>query len=178
MSLAPAPQGPSAYSYGSSSSPKSLAPAPKFLSLRLARCTAGDDWGSDFLLYFCLGTGLYVVGSVGYNHKTGKDLLPHPEFWGSISGLVKDVSMKPTTFIAKSIIFCPFWAELGLSRRVWPGPQSRPLVTRARAGTCMRPWRKRRRNPNRNLMSQKKKCSVECLQPLGWVEFNGRRGRW
>ena len=30
---------------------------------------AGDDWGSDFLLYFCLGAGFYVVGTIGYNHK-------------------------------------------------------------------------------------------------------------
>ena len=47
-----------------------------------------------FLIFFFLGSGMYVGGGVYYNTKTkgavGMQSLPHLEFWSTMPGLVKD----------------------------------------------------------------------------------------
>jgi hypothetical protein len=50
--------------------------------------------GTAFVVVVFVGGFLYVVGTVLYNKfklgKTGKELAPHPEFWLSLPGLIKD----------------------------------------------------------------------------------------
>ena len=53
----------------------------------------GLTWGGVFLIIFFVPSGLYVIGMVAWNYKqgkTGKELAPHPEFWGSLPSLAKD----------------------------------------------------------------------------------------
>ncbi len=54
----------------------------------------GGGWGIGFLIFFFLGSGLYVGGGTYYNIKTkgteGIQALPHLEFWSTMPGLVKD----------------------------------------------------------------------------------------
>jgi hypothetical protein len=56
--------------------------------------SGGLTSGGIFVLVFFLVIGLYVGGTVAYNFKIkglrGKELLPHPQVWGAIPGLVKD----------------------------------------------------------------------------------------
>ena len=50
--------------------------------------------GGVFVLVFFLVSGLYVIGFAAYNYKVkglrGREMAPHPQFWGAIPGLVKD----------------------------------------------------------------------------------------
>ncbi len=50
--------------------------------------------GAAFVIIVFVGAFLYVVLTVLYNRfrlgKSGKELAPHPEFWLSLPGLVKD----------------------------------------------------------------------------------------
>jgi len=69
-------------------------PAPPGVpSNSTAEEAGGLTWGGVFLICFWVPLGLYVIGFVAWNYKqgkTGRDLAPHPEFWGSLPGLFKD----------------------------------------------------------------------------------------
>jgi hypothetical protein len=54
---------------------------------------SGITWGGVFLIIFFVPSGIYVIAMVAWNYKNekrGRDLAPHPEFWGSLPGLAKD----------------------------------------------------------------------------------------
>jgi hypothetical protein len=53
----------------------------------------GLTWGGVFLIIFFVPSGLYVIGMVAWNYrqgKSGRELAPHPEFWGALPSLAKD----------------------------------------------------------------------------------------
>jgi hypothetical protein len=53
----------------------------------------GITWGGVFLIIFFVPSGLYVIGMVAWNYrqgKSGRELAPHPEFWGALPSLAKD----------------------------------------------------------------------------------------
>ena len=53
----------------------------------------GLTWGGIFLMIVFIPFAIYLIAATAWNYKggkRGKELLPHPEFWGSIPGLVKD----------------------------------------------------------------------------------------
>jgi hypothetical protein len=58
------------------------------------RFSCGSKWGWYFLLLTGLGAGGYVGGFIGFNMKTkglsGKEALPHQEFWLELKALVQD----------------------------------------------------------------------------------------
>lgn len=53
-----------------------------------------SNWGTYFLVFFFLGLTGYVGGGVAFRMKklgyTGKDALPHLEFWESLPGMIMD----------------------------------------------------------------------------------------
>lgn len=48
-------------------------------------------WGWTVVVLLVLGSALYAIGGIAYNQQTtGQPALPHPEFWRSVGGLVRD----------------------------------------------------------------------------------------